>query len=67
MNMQLFTLATAVAVALTIVVASGQALAAKPTAAVCRAQAKDAVGGDTYRQGKRAAAVYRSCMAGGKR
>jgi hypothetical protein len=31
----------------------------------CRKAANDAVGGDTYRQGKRAGAVYRSCMASG--
>ena len=33
--------------------------------ATCRAKASDSVGGDTYRQGKRAGAIFRSCMSSG--
>jgi hypothetical protein len=31
----------------------------------CRAKAKESVGGDTYRQARRATAVYNSCMSSG--
>lgn len=46
--------------------ASNAAVAApKGNAQACKAKANEAVGGDTYRQGKRYTAVYRACMNGG--
>lgn len=57
----------AVISAITVALVGTQTIAAtKPDMqATCRAKAKDAVGGDTYRQAKRAQAVYRSCMSSG--
>ena len=50
-----------------VALASTQAIAApkKDLRTICRAKASDSVGGDTYRQGKRANAIFRSCMSSG--